>query len=118
MLRFVPVNTVHFQLWYTGVVKFRNTLTKAYQKQWESMKTIQQEQRNDGLLKVYIQGDLKVTPYSKIKMVCFWSVISSFIKHEKQVLCMDFHLKFNIFLFVYLNVVEFFKNYYSSQLVC
>ena len=31
---------------------------------------------------------------------------------------MDFHLKFNIFVFVYLNVVEFILNYYSSQLVC
>ena len=71
------------------------------------------------VIALYItQGDPKVTPYSKIKMVCFWSVISSFIKHEKKVHCMDFHLKFNIFLFVYLNVVEFFKNYYSWQLVC
>ena len=32
--------------------------------------------------------------------------------------CMDFHLKFTIFLFVYLNVVEFILNHYSSQLVC
>ena len=31
---------------------------------------------------------------------------------------MDFHLKFNIFSFVYLNVVEFILNYYLSQLVC
>ena len=44
------------------------------------------------------QGDPKVTPSSKIKMVCFCSVIFSFNKPEKKVHCMDFHLKFIIFL--------------------
>ena len=31
--------------------------------------------------------------------------------------CMDFHLKLNIYLFIYLNVVEFILNYFSLRLI-
>ena len=40
----------------------------------------------------------------------FWRVIPSFNKRETKAYCMDFHLKFNMKLFIihiYLNVIEF-----------
>ena len=42
-----------------------------------------------------LQDDPKVTPYSKITIIYFWSVISLINEYEKKLYCMDFYLKLN-----------------------